>query len=216
MMACAGRHHTWKENPPRPGTTCTKCGAIFGAPRTRATLGAPSTLGADRSSRLLAALASLAPPPTAPVAVAVVEQGGASFSESASESDDTYTPPARPNGWQKGVARRARRIFFGLLDSAIESVGRKPAEPDQDDETDVEESLAASLAAAFPDGTLSPTKGLILACSFAAGSAWASSKKIPASDKPPEVAAPAVAAQAPRAPAPALPSGAHKVTAFDG
>lgn len=176
-MACAGRHHKWKSNPPTPGVPCIApgCGAIFGAPKSRPTAGASATFGADRAARLL----SIVRLPAAPVEASPAPQPTAE--EVSHDGADDGGPSAivqRPSGWQKSAARRGRRLFFGLLDSAIEAMNRRPGEVDDEDEEDVEEALAQSLASWFPDGTLSPAKNLILACGFAAGSAWASSKKI--------------------------------------
>jgi len=207
-MSCPQRKHRWQSNPPVAGTVCIKCGKVFqgvpgfvhpaqggqgNSPPVPAVPAPPPPPG-DRAARVAAAFAAMkAPPPVMPDEV--IGPG---------ERDEL--PPGEPNGWQRGAAKKLRRIFFGALDAGIEMTGRKPGEPEDDDEEDVEEAFARSLASWFPDGALSPTKDLLLATSFAAASVWASSKKIDQSGAPrPAPAAPAAGTQAP-APAPERPA----------
>lgn len=155
-------------NPPTTGTACIKCGAVFA----RISNGTPPNVG-DRAARVSAAFAHLR---TESAFRATEAPGSTAVPPEAIEAEIL---PATPNGWQKGAARKIRRVYFGLLDLVLESLERIPGEAEIDDTSDVEDSLARSLATWFPDGTLSPGKDLILACGFAAANAWAGSKRVP-------------------------------------
>lgn len=177
-MGCAGRHHTWAQNPPAAGTVCVKpnCGAVYAVRGAGAPANAPPS---DRAARVAAAFASLRT-----AAPSVVGAPTAPPDSSDEGPIIAEVLQREPNGWQKGTARKMRRVFFGALDMMIEALDRIPCDADDDDETDVEDSFARSLATWFPDGTLSPGKDLLLACGFAGANAWAGSKRKPTGPKP--------------------------------
>lgn len=195
-MACSARHHRWAANPPTFGTKCIKCPAIFGIRAPKMATPEDEQARAARIAQAFQALRSGQAPqgPGQP-------QEASSGKPEIIQPDEVLPPSAaRPNGWQKGAARKLRRVFFGALDLVIESVERIPGEPEDDDLEDVEESFARSLAVWFPDGSLSPTKDLILACTFAGAAAWSSSKAKPRAAK---------AAPEPKSSSPVPPEGGH-------
>lgn len=216
-MPCPARHHRWAANPPTVGTKCIKCPAIFGIRAPKVTSPEDEQARAARIAQAFQALkGGQAPsvngkPSTAPVVEA------SSVNSDVIQPDEVLPPSAaRPNGWQKGAARKLRRVFFGALDLAIEAVERIPGEPEDDDLEDVEESFARSLAVWFPEGSLSPTKDLILACTFAGAAAWSSSKAKPRVARPadPQKKSSAPTEEPSREPSPPDPKMSRALTVF--
>ena len=201
MAGCATRHHTWRTNPPTPGTRCVGrgvtgagCDAVF--------------MGAGRASMLPSAPArdADAPPTDAPgspgegaapaprpgfgaalaVARGAAAPGAAPAAAPAAPPAPVEPPP--PKGWHKSAARRVTSLFIAATDKVIEKRGREPVEtPDDDpDRLEMAAELSAQFAIWFPDTALPPWGRACIVAAGIASDKWITAE--PIEEKPPAVA----------------------------
>jgi len=158
-------------------------------------------LSPERAGALAAALARIAPPPAPSASLAAPAPSAA--------PPPTFVPPT---GWTKSAGRRLSHLFVAACEAGIDRLGRRPKDPDPDDEEEFGEALGAQLARWFPDAAMQPWMLAALSGGSIVGGMWIGAEKLPRDANGKVLRAPAVAPaagsptpQAIPAPAPAPP-----------